>query len=166
MSRNDRGTHDRLGPGAGRVRTDSGLCRSDANADRSSVDNRVLGTEHRPTRRRRRGLAADGRDGGGCACRTEAARDRADLMIELQSVHLRAGDFTLSNLSFKVEAGQYAVLMGRTGRGKTTILESICGLRKIDAGKILIHGTDVTDWPPGGSRNRLRPSRPRAVSRR
>jgi ABC-type sugar transport system ATPase subunit len=69
-------------------------------------------------------------------------------MIELRDVHLRAGDFALSGISFKVETGQYAMLMGRTGRGKTTILESICGLRRIDSGKILVHGTDVTDWPP------------------
>lgn len=69
-------------------------------------------------------------------------------MIELRDVHIRAGQFELSNVSFLVDAGQYAVLMGRTGRGKTTILESICGLRRIDRGAILIHDTDVTDWPP------------------
>ncbi len=38
--------------------------------------------------------------------------------------------------------------MGKTGRGKTTILEAICGLRKIDRGRILVHGTDVTHWAP------------------
>lgn len=69
-------------------------------------------------------------------------------MIELQRVYIRAGQFSLSDISFQVEAGQYAVLMGRTGRGKTTILESICGLRRIVQGAILIHGQDVTDWPP------------------
>lgn len=69
-------------------------------------------------------------------------------MIELREVGLHAGDFSLSDISFKVEAGQYAVLMGRTGRGKTTILESICGLRRIDRGQILIHDVDVTTWSP------------------
>lgn len=69
-------------------------------------------------------------------------------MIELRRVHIRAGQFQLADISFRVDAGQYAVLMGRTGRGKTTILESICGLRRIEQGSILIHGTDVTDWPP------------------
>ena len=69
-------------------------------------------------------------------------------MIELRDVHIRAGEFELENVSFTVESGQYAVLMGRTGRGKTTILESICGLRRIQGGHILVHGTDVTDWPP------------------
>ena len=69
-------------------------------------------------------------------------------MIELRQVHIRAGEFQLANLSFQVDTGQYAVLMGRTGRGKTTILESICGLRRIEQGSILIDDTDVTDWPP------------------
>ncbi len=38
--------------------------------------------------------------------------------------------------------------MGPTGRGKTTLLESICGLRKVATGQILIHGQDVTHWNP------------------
>lgn len=69
-------------------------------------------------------------------------------MIELRNVHIRAGEFELDNVSFTVKAGEYSVLMGRTGRGKTTILESICGLRRIQGGHILVHGIDVTDWPP------------------
>jgi ABC-type sugar transport system ATPase subunit len=38
--------------------------------------------------------------------------------------------------------------MGKTGIGKTTILESICGLRSIQSGRILINDVDVTDWTP------------------
>ncbi len=70
-------------------------------------------------------------------------------MIELCDVTTGAGDFRLTQLSFQVRSGEYAVLMGRTGRGKTTILEAICGLRRIHHGKLLIEGTDVTDWMPG-----------------
>jgi len=40
-------------------------------------------------------------------------------------------------------------LMGQTGRGKTTILEAICGLRNVTGGQVLIDGTDVTRWSPG-----------------
>ena len=69
-------------------------------------------------------------------------------MIELRGVSIQAGSFSLSDVSFRVERGRYAVLMGRTGRGKTTILESICGLRRITSGEILIDGTDVTGWTP------------------
>ena len=70
-------------------------------------------------------------------------------MIEFQQVCIRAGDFHLKDISFEIGSGQYAVLMGRTGRGKTTILESLCGLRRVQSGKIMIRGMDVTDWAPG-----------------
>ncbi len=70
-------------------------------------------------------------------------------MIELSKIGIRAGNFSLADVSLKVLSGQYAVLMGKTGCGKTSILESICGLRKLHSGRILIDDTDVTDWPPG-----------------
>lgn len=70
-------------------------------------------------------------------------------MIELQNVTIKAGSFQLQKISFRVEAGQYAVLMGRTGRGKTTILEAVCGLRSVLSGAIFIRDTDVTSWAPG-----------------
>jgi ABC-type sugar transport system ATPase subunit len=69
-------------------------------------------------------------------------------MIELQRVSLRAGNFALHDISLRVESGEYAVLMGRTGRGKTTLLEAICGLRKVESGRIVLHGDDVTEWSP------------------
>ena len=49
-------------------------------------------------------------------------------MIELQDVTIRAGLFALKGISFRVGVGQYAMLMGRNGQGKTTILEAVCGL--------------------------------------
>src|SRR5437870_77040 len=64
-------------------------------------------------------------------------------MVELDDVTIRFGSFTLSGLTFVVPAGQYAVLMGKTGVGKTTILEAICGLRPVVAGRILLHQVDV-----------------------
>lgn len=70
-------------------------------------------------------------------------------MIQLDQVSIRAGAFGLDALSFVVPAGQHAVLMGRTGSGKTTVLEAICGLRRVTGGRILLWGNDVTDLPPG-----------------
>ncbi|MCC9600518.1 ABC transporter ATP-binding protein [Stieleria sp. JC731] len=70
-------------------------------------------------------------------------------MIELQDVSIVAGEFQLHRINMVVPRGAYAVLMGRTGRGKTTILETICGLRKVSCGKVLIDGNDVSDWLPG-----------------
>ena len=69
-------------------------------------------------------------------------------MIELREIAIRAGKLSLDNISMAIPSGQYAVLMGPTGHGKTTLLESICGLRKIASGRVLIHGVDVTNWSP------------------
>lgn len=69
-------------------------------------------------------------------------------MIEVQRMTMQAGTFVLKDVSFTVQTAEYAVLMGRTGRGKTTILETVCGLRRPVSGTILIHGRDVTRWSP------------------
>ena len=70
-------------------------------------------------------------------------------MIELHDVSITAGGFSLKHLNLTVNFGEYAVLMGQTGQGKTTVLEAICGLRKVTAGRILIHNRDVTECLPG-----------------
>lgn len=67
-------------------------------------------------------------------------------MIELNDVTIRSGKFTLAGASAQVPAGEYAVLMGGTGQGKTTILEAICGLRPVVSGSIRLDGADVTRW--------------------
>ncbi len=69
-------------------------------------------------------------------------------MIEFRDVAIRAGQFELSRVSFKVERGQYAVLMGRTGGGKSTILEALCGLRAVTTGSIWLEGRNVTHADP------------------
>lgn len=69
-------------------------------------------------------------------------------MIELRQLTVQAGNFSLRDISFVIPRGGYGVLMGKTGCGKTTILESIIGFRDISAGRILLDGIDVTDWNP------------------
>jgi ABC-type sugar transport system ATPase subunit len=69
-------------------------------------------------------------------------------MIAVEDLTIRAGAFAIEHLSFAVATGQYAVLMGKTGTGKTSILEAICGLRKVAGGAIKLHGVNVTRWPP------------------
>jgi ABC-type sugar transport system ATPase subunit len=73
-------------------------------------------------------------------------------MIQLRDVSIVAGSFRLQGLSLKLNAGEHVVLMGRTGRGKTTILETICGLRRATSGQILLGDVDVTNWDPADRR--------------
>lgn len=70
-------------------------------------------------------------------------------MIEMGAVAWSAGDFSLSGISFTIPQGKYAVLMGRTGSGKSSLLEILCGLRRIKTGIIRINRVDVTSHPPG-----------------
>lgn len=70
-------------------------------------------------------------------------------MIRFDAVSWHAGAFRLDAVSFTVPAGSYGVLMGRTGCGKTTLLEILCGLRRPAGGRVFIGERDVTDLPPG-----------------
>jgi multiple sugar transport system ATP-binding protein len=45
-----------------------------------------------------------------------------------------------------VEDGQFFVLLGETGAGKTTTLRIVAGLEKPDQGSVLIDGVDVGNW--------------------
>src|SRR4029078_7174091 len=55
----------------------------------------------------------------------------------------------------EVAAGEQGVIRGRSGGGKTTLLNSIAGLTTGEEGRIAINGTDVTRLPEVG-RDRFR----------
>jgi ABC-type sugar transport system ATPase subunit len=70
-------------------------------------------------------------------------------MIEVRDLHIHLPAFRLKHISFQVPDNAYCTLMGETGSGKTTILESICGLRRPEQGAIYLNGRDVTRTKPG-----------------
>ena len=70
-------------------------------------------------------------------------------MIAVEKLALRQGDFSLNDLSFELPEGSYGVLVGRSGCGKTSLLEAVCGLRPISSGRIILGGQDVTGLKPG-----------------
>lgn len=69
-------------------------------------------------------------------------------MIRFENVSWSAGEFRFQSLNFDVPKGDYSVLMGRTGCGKTTIIELICGLRRPKSGDIWIGSRRVTHLSP------------------
>jgi ABC-type sulfate/molybdate transport systems ATPase subunit len=70
-------------------------------------------------------------------------------VIEIENITLQVGTFRLTDVSCRIPRGSHTALMGRTGAGKTTILEAVCGLRTVQSGRIRINGRDVTQEPPG-----------------
>jgi multiple sugar transport system ATP-binding protein len=61
--------------------------------------------------------------------------------VSLQSISKRFGDTTaLEDVTFSINDGEFFVLLGPTGAGKTTTLRIIAGLEKQDRGDVLIDG--------------------------
>ncbi len=49
----------------------------------------------------------------------------------------------LSNVSFSVEQGEYAAIMGESGSGKTTLLNILASLDRPTSGEILLNGKNI-----------------------
>ncbi|MHA1722548.1 MAG: tungstate ABC transporter ATP-binding protein WtpC [Candidatus Baldrarchaeia archaeon] len=69
-------------------------------------------------------------------------------MLEVIDLWKKWNEFELQGISFKVDSGEYFVLLGPSGAGKTLLLECIAGLHVLDKGKIIVDGEDVTFLPP------------------
>lgn len=69
-------------------------------------------------------------------------------MIRFENVSNDWGSFSLKNVSFEVEEGEYFVILGPTGAGKTLILETIAGFYIPEEGCILLRGEDSSKQVP------------------
>jgi len=66
-------------------------------------------------------------------------------MISVEGLAVRQGEFAMDGIDLEIPSGSYGVLMGKTGCGKTTVLEVVCGLKRPDAGAVRLMGRDVTN---------------------
>ena len=70
--------------------------------------------------------------------------------VSLRRVSKRFGTVeAVCDLSLTINDGEFVVLLGPSGAGKTTTLRLISGLERPDNGSISINGRDVTSDPPG-----------------
>jgi len=68
-------------------------------------------------------------------------------MLNVKNLNKRLDDFVMTDVSFDVAEGDYFVLLGPTGSGKTVLLEAIAGLIEPDTGTISFAGEDITHTP-------------------
>jgi phospholipid/cholesterol/gamma-HCH transport system ATP-binding protein len=67
--------------------------------------------------------------------------------FEFRNVSISFDDnAVLNDVSFFVEQGETAVIMGRSGVGKSVSLKLLLGFLQPDAGQIIVAGEDVTGW--------------------
>ena len=65
-------------------------------------------------------------------------------MLEVRGLYKKLDDFTLNDISFDVASGEYFVLLGASGTGKTVLLETLTGIIPSDSGRIILGGVDIT----------------------
>jgi multiple sugar transport system ATP-binding protein len=69
--------------------------------------------------------------------------------VVLQSVSKRFGEVeAVRDLTLDIASGEFVILLGPTGAGKTTTLRLVAGLERPDQGAIAIDGRDATHAPP------------------
>ena len=69
--------------------------------------------------------------------------------LELRGVIKRFGDVTVvQEMNLRVNQGEFVVLLGESGCGKSTTLRMVAGLESVTQGSIHIAGRDVTEVPP------------------
>jgi molybdopterin-binding protein len=65
-------------------------------------------------------------------------------MLEIKNIHVSFPGFSLEDISFRLAGGDYLVLLGVSGAGKTVLLEVLAGLLKPGSGQVLLNGKDIT----------------------
>jgi len=75
--------------------------------------------------------------------------DAGERFLSVRGIDKRFGAFTaLDSVSLEVRRGEMVCLLGPSGCGKTTLLRTIAGLERQDAGQLFAAGRDISDLPP------------------
>lgn len=70
-------------------------------------------------------------------------------MLELHDLRVRRGGrVVIDRMSLSVPTGDTVAIVGPSGVGKSSLLHAICGLIRVDEGRILVDGRDITKVPP------------------
>lgn len=69
-------------------------------------------------------------------------------MIAIENLRVKLGQFLLQDISLNIAEGEYFIILGPTGAGKTVLLEAIAGLNRIEEGILRMNGKDITHLRP------------------
>ena len=70
------------------------------------------------------------------------------LGLKIENISKSWSEFKLKNIDLTINDGDYFIIIGPTGAGKTLLLETIMGFHKPDEGRIVLNGKDITGTPP------------------
>ena len=78
----------------------------------------------------------------------KAASAPKEVVLEVENLHVKSRIHkkdAVSGVSFDVRAGEIVCIAGIDGNGQTELVYGITGLEKVESGKILLCGKDITD---------------------
>lgn len=75
-----------------------------------------------------------------------------DPYLQVKSLCLQLGEFRLRNINLSCGQGEYHVLLGPTGSGKSSLMKAVLGFYRIDSGAVYLDGRDITFISPGERR--------------
>lgn len=68
-------------------------------------------------------------------------------MLSIRKLTKKYDEFLLDNISLEIGQGEYFVLLGPSGAGKTILFETIAGILTPDSGRIVFNGRNITHEP-------------------
>ena len=73
--------------------------------------------------------------------------------VEFKDVHkhYKMGEVTIKasdGVDFEIEKGEFAIIVGASGAGKTTVLNILGGMDFADSGNVIVDGTDIVGFSP------------------
>lgn len=69
-------------------------------------------------------------------------------MLRIESLSITLGEFSVRDVSLEIRAGEYFIILGPTGAGKTVLLETIAGIHTPDSGRIILGDKEITATEP------------------
>jgi molybdate transport system ATP-binding protein len=69
-------------------------------------------------------------------------------VLRIESLSISLGEFSVRDISLEIRPGEYFIILGPTGAGKTVLLETIAGIHTPASGRILLGDKEITSTEP------------------
>jgi molybdate transport system ATP-binding protein len=69
-------------------------------------------------------------------------------VLRIESLSITLGEFSVRDVSLDIRPGEYFIILGPTGAGKTVLLETIAGIHTPESGRIILGDNEITSTEP------------------